>query len=86
MARTIGWLLGGTLVASGVINLLWSFGLSFGGQQGTDIALSLDRVGFDAIGNLGTYPSFLYSVFAIGVGLPTLVGLNATQWKNTGGY
>lgn len=87
--RAIGWIIGGALCAAGVLNLLFSFGLPGGAdhQFGTnDIARSLDRVGFDAIQDLTVYPRFLISAICLGIGLPTLVGLNATQWKNTGGY
>ena len=80
-SRTAGWIVGGLLVATGVINLLFSFGTPYG-----DIALSLDKVGNDAIGDLGTTGRFMISVFCLGIGIPTLVSLNATQWKNTGGY
>ena len=79
--RTLGWILGGALCGIGILNLLFSFGTPYG-----DIALSLDKVGFDAIQDLAPYPRFLISVLCLGVGAPILIGLNATQWKNTGGY
>ena len=79
--RTIGWILGGVLCATGIMNLLFSFD-----SGGADIALSLDRVGWDAMGDVGPNGAFPLSVVCIGLGLPVLVYLNATQWKNTGGY
>lgn len=80
--RAIAWLIGGALCGTGILNLLFSFGL----PSGQDIALSLDVVGFDAIQDLTVHSRFFISVVCIGLGLPTLVYLNATQWKNTGGY
>ena len=79
--RAIAWICGGALCGAGILNLLFSFGTPYG-----DIALSLDKVGFDAVEDVTVYPRFLFSVLAIGLGAPLLVYLNATQWKNTGGY
>jgi hypothetical protein len=79
--RTIGWIAGGVLCATGILTLLFSFD-----SGGADIALSLDRVGFDAMGDVGPNGNFVYAAACIALGLPTLVYLNATQWRNTGGY
>ncbi len=79
--RTIGWILGGVLCATGIMNLIFSFD-----SGGADIALSLDRVGWDAMGELGPNGSFPLSAVCLLLGVPVLVYLNATQWKNTGGY
>jgi len=79
--RTIGWILGGVLCATGIMNLIFSFD-----SGGADIALSLDRVGWDAMGEVGPNSSFTLSAVCLVLGVPALVYLNATQWKNTGGY
>lgn len=81
MGRTFGWVIGGALVACGVLNLLFSFGTPYG-----DIALSLDKVGWDAMGDVGPFDRIGITIVCFAIGLPTLIGLNATQWKNTDGY
>lgn len=80
-ARTAGWILGGILCATGILTLLFSFD-----SGGADIALSLDRVGWDAAAEVGPNGNFPFAALCIALGLPTLVYLNATQWRNTGGY
>lgn len=82
MTRTILWLVGGLCCAVGILSLLFSFEVPLGG----DIATSLDRVGWDATGDVTTTPRFVVAMICLAVGVPTLVGLNATAWKQTGGY
>ena len=80
-ARTIGWLFGGVCCAAGILTMMFAWD-----SGGADIALSLDRVGWDAIENVGPNASFPMAVLALLMGAPTLIYLNATQWRNTGGY
>lgn len=82
MTRTIFWILGGALCATGLLSALFSFGVPFGG----DIATSLDRVGWDAVGDLTTQGPVGLMVLGFGLGVPILIALNATAWKSTGGY
>ncbi|MSQ03820.1 MAG: hypothetical protein EXR71_18355 [Myxococcales bacterium] len=79
--RTIGWLVGGVCCANGILTMIiaWDSG-------GNDIALSLSRVGWDALGDLGPNEHFPLAVASLLIGVPTLLYLNATQWRNTGGY
>lgn len=79
--RTIGWLFGGVCCAVGSLTMMFSWD-----SGGADIALSLDRVGSDAVGNVGPNGNFPMAVAALLLGAPTLIYLNATQWRNTGGY
>lgn len=81
MARTVMWILGGVLCAVGILNLLFSFGAPYG-----DMATSISQAGFDGMGDITTTPQAIVSVVCIGLGLPILVGLNATAWRKTGGY
>lgn len=79
--RTIGWLFGGVCCAVGILTMMFSWD-----SGGADIALSLDRVGNDALGKVGPNGNFPMAVAALLIGAPTLIYLNATQWRNTGGY
>ena len=81
MARTLLWILGGGLCATGILSLLFSFGTPWG-----DIALNLSSTGWDAVGDITTTPMAMVALVCIGVGVPILVALNATAWKSTGGY
>ncbi|GDX80885.1 hypothetical protein LBMAG42_26960 [Deltaproteobacteria bacterium] len=80
-ARTIGWLFGGVCCAAGILTMMFSWD-----SGGADIALSLDRVGWDAVENVGPNGNFPMAALALLMGAPTLIYLNATQWRNTGGY
>jgi hypothetical protein len=82
MARSVMWIVGGILCATGVVSLLFTFETPFGG----DIATSLDRVGWDAVADVTTTPSATLAFLCLALGVPILVGLNATAWKQTGGY
>lgn len=79
--RTIGWLFGGVCCAVGILNMMFAWD-----SGGADIDLSLDRVGWDAMGKVGPNGTFPLAIGALLVGAPTLIYLNATQWRNTGGY
>lgn len=79
--RTIGWLFGGLCCALGILTMLVSWD-----SGGADIALSHERVGFDALGDVGPNANFPFAAAALLLGAPTLIYLNATQWRNTGGY
>jgi hypothetical protein len=82
MFRAFLWIFGGLCCAVGVLCLLFSFETPFGG----DMAQTLSAVGWDAVGDVQTTAAFPFAVFGIGLGLPILVGLNATAWRSTGGY
>lgn len=82
MARTIAWIIGGALCATGILSLLFTFQVPFGG----DINQTLDRVGWDAMGDITTSSSAPLAFLCLALGIPILVGLNATAWKSTGGY
>lgn len=81
MARTLMWIVGGILCATGILNLLFSFGAPYG-----DMSTGIAAAGFDGLGDVGPNDRFVVSVICLGLGLPTLVALNATAWKKTGGY
>lgn len=88
MARAVFWLIGGALCAMGVINLFYSFGAPYGGEDQLmgGISTALDKAGWDALGDIGTTSRTIISVVCLGLGIPLLMGLNATAWKETGGY
>ncbi|MDP2305777.1 MAG: hypothetical protein Q8P18_07095 [Pseudomonadota bacterium] len=81
MARTFLWILGGVLLAVGLVSLLFSFATPWG-----PIAVSLPQVGWDAVGDIEPTSYFPLAVFGILFGAPILVALNATAWKYTDGY
>jgi hypothetical protein len=81
MARTLLWILGGVLCATGIMSLLFSFGTPWG-----DISVNLSQTGWDAVGDVGPTPVATFAFLCIGLGAPILVALNATAWKSTGGY
>ncbi len=81
MARTLLWITGGVLVATGMISLFFSFGTPWG-----DIAENLSQTGWDAVADIEGKPSIAITLFGLGLGIPLLIGLNATAWKATGGY
>jgi len=79
--RTALWIAGGLLCAAGIMNLLFSFGAPYG-----DFATSIAVAGADGMGDIAPTDRFMFSVVCLALGVPTLVGLNATAWRNTGGY
>ena len=81
MSRTVFWLLGGLLCATGILCLAFSFGAEYG-----DFATSLSAAGSDGMGDVATTDFFPLAVLCIGFGAPLLIGLNATAWRKTGGY
>ena len=81
MGRTLLWITGGILVATGVLSLFFSFG-----APGGDIATTLDVRGWDAVADLETTTSFPLAMMGLLMGIPLLVGLNATAWRETDGY
>ena len=82
MGRTLLWITGGVLVATGMIALYYTFGTPWG-----DMAENLATVGWDGVGDVEANPSMLMTaLFGLGLGVPLLVGLNATAWKATDGY
>jgi hypothetical protein len=94
MFRSILWVLGGLLVATGAMSLLFSFGTpdqadAAAGGTATfdlDMAEKLSVVGWDAVANVSPTGYAPLAVLGLIVGVPILVGLNATAWKHTGGY
>ncbi len=81
MARSLLWILGGTLCAFGLVALLFGFATPWG-----PIALNLSQTGWDAVGDIAPTPSFTMAVFGLALGAPILIVLNATAWKSTDGY
>lgn len=81
MARTFGWILGGVLCGIGIMTLLFSFGAPYG-----DMSTSIAQAGWDGIEDISTTGKFPIAVLCILIGAPILIGLNATAWKQTGGY
>jgi hypothetical protein len=81
MGRTLLWITGGVLVATGMISLYYSFGTPWG-----DMAENLTQVGWDGVADVQSFPAITVALFGLGLGIPLLVGLNATAWKETGGY
>jgi hypothetical protein len=90
MFRAFLWLVGGLCCAVGVLSLLFSFETPFKNPElshfSNDIGVTLSSVGWDAVADVTTTGAFPLAVIGIGIGLPILVGLNATAWRSTGGY
>ncbi|MEN9786189.1 MAG: hypothetical protein RLZZ299_1453 [Pseudomonadota bacterium] len=94
MFRSMLWVLGGLLVATGALSLLFSFGTpdqadAAAGGAATfdlDMAEKLGVVGWDAVANIGPTGFMPLALLGLAVGVPVLIGLNATAWKHTGGY
>lgn len=85
--RTVLWIVGGLLVATGIMSLLFSFG-AFGavGSDENDMARNLSTLGWDAIHHIAPTSMAPVAFGCIFLGVPILIGLNATAWKKTGGY
>ena len=81
MARTVFWLVGGALCATGGLCLLFSFSPEYG-----DFSQALSAAGFDGMGDIRPTDFFPLTLFCFGLGAPILIGLNATAWRKTGGY
>ncbi len=81
MTRTVLWLAGGALCAAGFLSLIFSFGAGYG-----DFNQALSAAGFDGMGDIETTSFFPITVFCLALGGPLLIGLNATAWRETGGY
>ena len=73
--------LGGLLLGTGIVNLYYSFGWD-GGPMGQNFS----GVGFSGVDNIGLLPSAEFSIPLVVMGVLILVGLNATAWRQTGGY
>lgn len=82
MGRTLLYVSAGACVATGVLSLLFSFGMPWAG----DIATTLDQVGWDAVSRITPSSTLVLALMCLGLGIPTLVVLNATAWKDTEGY
>ena len=81
MARTLLWILGGLLCGIGIMTLLFSFGAPYG-----DFNQHISQAGFDGIGDIGLTAKAPIAFGCILIGAPILIALNATAWKQTGGY
>ncbi len=79
--RTVLWVVGGVLCATGIMTLLFSFGAPYG-----DFSTSIAVAGSDGIGDIQPTDKAKLALFCIVLGAPLLIGLNATAWKKTGGY
>ena len=86
MVRSALWILGGLLCAIGAMSLLFSFGAALDGKPVGDMATSLNAVGWDGVGDVTALSAAPLAMLGLALGLPILVGLNATAWKKTGGY
>ncbi len=81
MFRSVLWILGGLLCAVGAMSLLFAFGTPDG-----DMAVTLSAVGWDAVADVAPTALAPVAGLCLALGIPLLVGLNATAWKHTGGY
>ena len=81
MFRSVLWVLGGLLCAIGSMSLLFAFGTPDG-----DMATTLSSVGWDAVADIQPTGAAPLAGICLALGIPLLVGLNATAWKHTGGY
>jgi hypothetical protein len=81
MYRSVLWVLGGLLCSIGAMSLLFAFGTPDG-----DMATTLSSVGWDAVADIEPTGAAPLAAICLALGIPLLVGLNATAWKHTGGY
>ena len=72
---------GGFAVATGLLNLIWSFGWS-GGTFQSDYA----SIGFSGLDDIEFLPSSEFALPLIAAGVCLLVLANATAWQETDGY
>ena len=79
--KYLALVIAGVLIGSGVIALYFSFGAD-GWELGQDFA----RSGFTGLDDLGPLPASSFSIGLIATGIVMMVGLNASAWRNTGGY
>ena len=79
---TVGLLAGGLVLGFGIMMLPWSFGWDGGECLNCDFR----GIGYTALDNLGTLPAADFSIGMIVLGFLTLVAINATAWRRTGGY
>jgi hypothetical protein len=82
MFRTVLWVLGGMFCAMGVLNLFFAFHTPFGGGM----SVTISAVGWDGVAHVTPTDNFPFALLGVALGLPILVGLNASAWKLTGGY
>lgn len=82
LPRLIGWIFGGLCLALGFVLLYYSFGSSVPG----DLNGNFHDVGFSALDNIALKPAADFSFGLLAAGALTMVFLNATAWKSTGGY
>jgi hypothetical protein len=76
------FLIGGACVATGILNLYWSFG-----YEGGSVSEHISEVGFTALDNVAwPLQNAQFSIPLVVVGLLCLVFANATAWKDTDGY
>ena len=79
--RTVLWIVGGLLCATGIMTLLFSFGAPYG-----DVSTSIAQAGWDGIDDIAVTGRAKLAFGCLFLGIPILVGLNATAWRKTGGY
>lgn len=77
------WLIGGALCATGALLLVTG---GFGGPWGLNMNTHLDQAGADAVADIALTSQGVAAIACLMTGVLTLVGLNATAWKETGGY
>lgn len=78
----VGLLVGGLVLSFGIMALPWSFGWEGHECLNCDFA----GVGFTGLDNIGTLAAADYGPGLIALGLLTLIALNASAWRRTGGY
>ncbi len=80
--QTILWISGGLSVGLGMVTLI-SGGFN---QPHGEVAVSFSKLGFDALPVL-TFPTpAMVGIALIAIGAAMMIKVNATAWKQTGGY
>ncbi|MCB9796951.1 MAG: hypothetical protein H6741_30070 [Alphaproteobacteria bacterium] len=75
--------LGGVLAGSGLMTMLFGWGI---GEAGKDSAEQISQVGFVALDEIVLTSNGTIAFALIGLGVILMIAGNATAWKETGGY
>jgi len=78
---------GGVMTGAGIVGLWYSFGFDAGQESyRTPLNSDMSAVGFSGLDNIGLLWAGEFSIGLLVAGILTMVVLNRSAWKSTGGY